>query len=110
MNVLLRHVLESLVRRGSLRVTGPDGRSDQFGDGTGTPAHIHIKTARAERAITFDPMLALPEAYMSGEVDLPEGGVLGLMRIVFENIGNAGIDTAWTRVLDRVRLAFRRFQ
>jgi cyclopropane-fatty-acyl-phospholipid synthase len=110
MNMLLRHVLERLVRRGSLLVTGPNGSVDQFGDGTGAPAHIHIKTLRAERAITFDPMLALPEAYMSGEVDLPEGGVLGLMRIVFENIGGAGIDTAWTRALDGVRHAFRRFQ
>ncbi|MCV3210457.1 cyclopropane-fatty-acyl-phospholipid synthase family protein [Mesorhizobium sp. YC-39] len=110
MNVLLRHVLERLVRQGSLRVTGPDGRIDKFGDGSGEPAHIHIKSRRAERAITFDPMLALPEAYMSSEVDIPEGGVLGLMRIVFQNIGNAGIDTAWTKALDRVRHAFRRFQ
>lgn len=110
MNVLLRHVLERLVRQGSLRVTGPDGRIDKFGDGSGEPVHIHIKSRRAERAITFDPMLALPEAYMSSEVDIPEGGVLGLMRIVFQNIGNAGIDTAWTKALDRVRHAFRRFQ
>jgi cyclopropane-fatty-acyl-phospholipid synthase len=110
MNMLLRHVLDSLVRQGSLRVTGPNGMIDSFGDGTGAPAHIHIKTLRAERAITFDPMLALPEAYMRGEVDIPEGGVLGLMRIVFQNIGDAGIDTAWTRALDGVRHAFRRFQ
>ena len=30
------------------------------GDGSGEPAHIHIKSRRAERAITFDPMLATP--------------------------------------------------
>ncbi|WP_421917286.1 class I SAM-dependent methyltransferase [Mesorhizobium sp.] len=111
MNILLRHVLTSLVRQGRLMVTSPNGVTDRFGDDTGAPAHIHIKTARAERAITIDPMLALPEAYMSGEVDLPEGGVLGLMRIVFQNIGDAeGIDTAWTRALDKVRHTFRRFQ
>ncbi len=69
MNMLLRHVLDSLVRQGSLRVTGPNGMIDSFGDGTGAPAHIHIKTLGAERAITFDPMLALPEAYMRGEVE-----------------------------------------
>ncbi|UVK46726.1 cyclopropane-fatty-acyl-phospholipid synthase family protein [Mesorhizobium sp. AR07] len=110
MNVLLRHVLHSLVRKGNLRVIGPNGMMDSFGDGTGVPAYIHIKTLRAGRAITFDPMLALPEAYMRSEVDIPEGGILGLMRIVFQNIGNAGIDTAWTRAVDGVRHAFRRFQ
>lgn len=31
------------------------------------------------------------------------------MRIAFENIGNASIDTAWARALDGVRHAFRRF-
>ena len=60
-------------------------------------------------AITFDPMLALPEAYMNGEVDIP-CGVLRLMRVVFQNLGNAGIDTIWTRALDGIRLSFRRLQ
>ena len=32
--------------------------------------------------IAFDPMLALPEAYMEGEVDIVEGDLIGLLRIV----------------------------
>ncbi|TIX37030.1 MAG: SAM-dependent methyltransferase, partial [Mesorhizobium sp.] len=91
MNILLKRILDRLVRTGNLKVTGPKGLSVIFGDGTGDPVHMHIKTAHAERAITFDPMLAVPEAYMDGELDILEGGVLGVMRIAFQNMGSGGI-------------------
>ena len=70
MNILLKHVLERLVRKGSLKITDPKGSTSVFGDGTGDPVHIQVKTAHAERAITFDPMLAVPEAYRDGELDI----------------------------------------
>jgi len=110
MNMLLQRIVGKLVRTGNLTVTGPNGRSHRFGDDTGDPVHLSIKTRRAENAITLDPMLALPEAYMDGDVDIVEGDVLGLMRVVFQNLGNGSIDTAWTKALDNLRLAFRRFQ
>ncbi|MBW8907718.1 MAG: class I SAM-dependent methyltransferase, partial [Mesorhizobium sp.] len=110
MNILLNHVLERLVHVGNLTVTGPKGSTHKFGDGSGEPVHIHIKTPHAERAITFDPMLAVPEAYMDGELDVLEGGVLGLMRIAFQNMGSSGIDVAWSKAIEGLRHAFRRLQ
>lgn len=110
MNMLLQRIVGKLVRTGDLTVTGPNGRSHRFGDGSGEPVHLLIKTRRAESAIALDPMLALPEAYMDGDVDIVGGDVLGLMRVVFQNLGNGSIDTAWTKAIDNVRLAFRRFQ
>ncbi|TIV11245.1 MAG: class I SAM-dependent methyltransferase, partial [Mesorhizobium sp.] len=110
MNILLKHVLERLVRVGDLKVTGPKGTTHKFGDGSGEPVHIHIKTSHAERAITFDPMLAVPEAYMDGELDVLEGGVLGLMRIAFQNMGSSGIDVSWSKAIEGLRHAFRRLQ
>ncbi|MDX8481980.1 cyclopropane-fatty-acyl-phospholipid synthase family protein [Mesorhizobium sp. VK24D] len=110
MNILLKHVLERLVRAGSLKVTGPEGSTHVFGDGSDEPVHIHIKTSHAERAISFDPMLAVPEAYMDGELDIPEGGVLGLMRIAFQNMGSGGIDVTWSKAIEGLRHAFRRLQ
>ncbi|MBZ9822516.1 SAM-dependent methyltransferase [Mesorhizobium sp. CA4] len=110
MNILLKHVLERLVRAGDLKVTGPKGTTHKFGDGSGEPVHIHIKTTHAERAITFDPMLAVPEAYMDGELDVLEGGVLGLMRIAFQNMGSSGIDVTWSKAIEGLRHAFRRLQ
>ncbi|MEO5325507.1 cyclopropane-fatty-acyl-phospholipid synthase [Mesorhizobium sp. CC13] len=110
MNVLLQRILGRLVRVGDLTVTGPDGTAHRFGDGSGEPVHMLIKTRRAERAITFDPMLAVPESFMDGEMDIVGGDVLGLMRIAFQNLGNGTIDAAWTRAIEGLRVAFRRFQ
>ena len=39
-----------------------------------------ITTQRAERAIVLNPSLAVPEAYMDGELDFVEGDVLGLLQ------------------------------
>ncbi len=110
MNVLLQRVLAGLVHSGDLTVTGPDGQTHSFGDGTGDPVHLVIKTARAERAIAFDPMLAAPEAYMDGDLDITVGDTLGLLRIVFQNMGPGGVEAVWTKAIEGVRNAFRRLQ
>ena len=55
-----------------------------------------IKTRHAERAITFDPMLALPEAYMDGDLDFLEGDVLALLKHRLPEPGTArGIEATW---------------
>ncbi|TIM69012.1 MAG: SAM-dependent methyltransferase, partial [Mesorhizobium sp.] len=51
MNILLKRILDRLVRTGNLKVTGPKGLSVTFGDGSGDLVHMHIKTTHAERAI-----------------------------------------------------------
>lgn len=110
MNRLLQGIVERLVRTGTLRVTGPDGSLDIFGDGSAPSAHVIIHTHHAERAIVFDPMLALPEAYMSGEVDVVEGDILDLLHIVYQNMGPGGVEVAWSKALEGFRVALRRLQ
>ena len=111
MNVLLKRVAERLVRTGNLRITGPNGATSSFGDGSGAPVHLHIKTGHAERSITFHPTLALPEAYMDGELDFIEGDVLSLLHLAYRNMGPHGsIDAAWARAIEGLRVAFRRLQ
>ena len=108
MNILLKRILDRLVRTGNLKVTGPKGSTVTFGDGSGETVHMHIKTTHAERAISFDPMLAVPEAYMDGELDILEGGLLCMMRIAFQNMGSGGIDATWSKAIEGMRHAFRR--
>ncbi|MEO9340534.1 cyclopropane-fatty-acyl-phospholipid synthase family protein [Mesorhizobium sp. SB112] len=110
MNVLLQRIVDRLVRTGNLRITGPNGTTSIFGDGSGEPVHVAIKTHHAERTILFDPMLALPEAYMDGELDIVEGNVLSFLQIVYQNMGPVGWEAAWTKALEGLRHAFRRFQ
>lgn len=110
MNKLLQRVISGLVKTGNLSITGPDGQKHTFGDGTGGPVHVKIKTARAARAIALDPMLAAPEAYMNEEVDFLEGDTLDLLRVAFQNMGPNGIEAFWSKVIEGLRHAFRRFQ
>ena len=109
MNILLQRVVQNIVRTGSLKITGPNGTTHAFGDGSGNPVHILIKSRRAERAITFDAMLALPEAYMDEELDFIEGDVLALLKLVYENLGpTATIEATWVKAVEGLRYAFRR--
>jgi cyclopropane-fatty-acyl-phospholipid synthase len=53
-------------------------------------------------------MLALGEAFMEGEVDFVEGDMLGLLRIIYADMGPGGIEASWTKAVEGLRLAFRR--
>jgi cyclopropane-fatty-acyl-phospholipid synthase len=111
MNVLLQRVVERIVKTGNLKITGPNGSVSSFGDGSGPPVHIHIKTGHAERAIAFHPTLALPEAFMEGELDFIEGDVLSFLHLAYGNRGPYGsIDATWARAIEGLRVALRRFQ
>jgi cyclopropane-fatty-acyl-phospholipid synthase len=110
MNKLLQGVVGRLVRTGNLTVTDPDGTVETFGDGSGALVHVVVKSHQAQRAILLDPTLAVPEAYMNGEIDFVEGDVLEFLRIVYQNMGPDGIDVAWTKAIEGLRIAFRRLQ
>jgi len=109
-NSLLQRVVSGLVRTGNLSITGPDGKKHTFGDGTGAPVHVKIKTARAARAMAIDPMLAVPEAFMDEELDIVEGDTLDLLRVAFQNMDPSGIDAVFSKTIEGFRNAFRRLQ
>jgi cyclopropane-fatty-acyl-phospholipid synthase len=110
MNVLLRRIIERVIRAGNLKITGADGKTYQFGDGSGEPVHVRFKTTHAERAVALHPTLALPEAYMDGEFDMLEGDVLSFLRIAYENMGMEGINPHLTRAVEAMRVAIRGLQ
>jgi cyclopropane-fatty-acyl-phospholipid synthase len=110
MNVLLRRIIERVIRAGNLKITGADGKTYQFGDGSGEPVHVRFNAAHAERAVALHPTLALPEAYMDGEVDVVEGDVLSFLRIAYTNMGMDGINPSLTRAIEAMRVAIRGLQ
>ena len=107
MNPLAQTVVSHLVRQGNVTITDPQGRTGTFGDGTGKPVHIVVKTNHAMRAIALNPMLAFPESYMDGEIEIVEGDLLRLLEIVYRSL-EAG-ETALERSLERLRFLVRRF-
>lgn len=108
---LLRHHIARLVKSGNLKIIGPDGKAHEFGDRTGIPVEVRINSRRAEWAIALDPILALPESYMNGAVDIVRGDVLSLLRLVYSE-HEPGVGTpVWTmRLSDALRYVFRRLQ
>lgn len=107
---LLTTITGKIFITGSLKVTEPDGTTTQFGDGTGKPVHVAIRTPAAARAIALDPMLALPEAFMDGTFEVLEGDILDFLKIAFENTGRSGAHPVGTRAVEGWRKLFRRFQ
>src|SRR5690606_24917212 len=99
-NKLLQRVISGLVKTGNLSITGPNGQKYSFGDGTGDPVHVKIKTVRAATAIALDPMLAAPEAYMNEEIDIVEGDTLDLLRVAFQNMGPNGIEAMSSKIIE----------
>jgi cyclopropane-fatty-acyl-phospholipid synthase len=108
MNILLKRVVDRVVRSGNLKITDPNGVTHTFGDGTGQPVHIHIKTPQAERAIALHPSLAIAESFMDQELDFIEGDVLLFLQTVYHNMDPIGINDTLTRAIEGVRVAVRR--
>jgi cyclopropane-fatty-acyl-phospholipid synthase len=109
MNIVLERLVSRLVRLGNLTITGPSGTSRRFGDGSGAPVHVVIRSRRAERAIALHPTLALPEAFMNEELDIVEGDVLGLLEVLYHNSG-PGRGDRWAAALESARVAIRPLQ
>ena len=106
----LLKVLERIIRQGDLKVIDPNGKAYRFGDGMAPAVTIRIKDHATERAIVFDPQLAVPEAYMHGTLTVEEGGrIYEFFELVLRN-SHVEEFPAWTRVFDAFRYLTRRFQ
>ena len=70
---LLDRALKTVMERGTLRVTDPAGELHVYGDGTGTPVNLNIRTPLAAAKIAADADLYLGECYMDGSLDVSGG-------------------------------------
>ena len=108
MNRLLEKFVSRLVQIGSLSITDAEGAVHRFGDGSGKPVHVVIHSGAAERAIALDPMLAVPEMYMDGQIDFLEGDPLALLEITYKNFEQGGREALVMKLGEGVRYLFRR--
>ena len=83
MDRLLPMFLRRLVRRGSFTVTTAGGKTHTFGDGSGPPVAVRFASAKAQRAVLFDPELKLGEAYMDGTFVVERGSIVDVLAILF---------------------------
>jgi cyclopropane-fatty-acyl-phospholipid synthase len=82
---LLDRALKFVVRTGSLKVTGPGGKLNTYGDGTGVPVHFRVTTPEAARRIAIDADLYLGECYMDGTLQLVEGTIYDVLALLMHN-------------------------
>jgi cyclopropane-fatty-acyl-phospholipid synthase len=90
------------IRRGNLRVVFPSGRAETYGDGSGKPVAIRISHPQALRTIALDPGLAVPEAYMNGQLVIEHGDAYDLIAVARSNLrAERATPTAWLQHLRR---------
>src|ERR1700761_1858810 len=106
MGAILRHVLKSLVRVGSLEVETADGITETYGDGTGPKVGAKVMDRAAERALLMDPTLALGELYMDGRVVVTKGELYDLIALGSRNMMLKS-GPRWLQWIEKLRVATR---
>jgi cyclopropane-fatty-acyl-phospholipid synthase len=109
MGTLLRTFLSTLIKTGHLEVETSDGIVQVFGDRTGPKLAVKITDSAAERALVFDPTLAIGELYMDGRLLLTKGDLYDLLALGERNILAFGAPR-WVKLLEDARIATRRFR
>lgn len=108
MYALLDRALKTVMEKGTLRVTGPDGMTRDYGDGTGTPVNLTIKTPLAAAKIAADADLYFGELYMDGALDVSDGTtIFDVVSLLMEN-AQAHKMPKIAKAANAVRIAMKR--
>ncbi|HZQ41101.1 MAG TPA: cyclopropane-fatty-acyl-phospholipid synthase family protein, partial [Rhizomicrobium sp.] len=105
---MLDFLLHRYIRRGTLAVHFPDGKTKTYGEGPPRVA-IAIKDKRSLRALGLDPDLKLGELYMDGGLTIEEGTVVDLLDLLVGNVALAGRASGTHQLLRLIRRALRAF-
>ncbi|HCQ66528.1 MAG TPA: SAM-dependent methyltransferase [Rhodobacteraceae bacterium] len=90
--VLLERMLHHIVRKGTIRVTMPDGSRKVYGQGT-PELGVTLKDPDVARKLILNPTLAAGEAYMDGTLEIENDDLRGFFALFVPNINAAG--AAW---------------
>src|SRR6266536_421367 len=107
MDRVLQRVLRSFIQRGTLRLTTARGTTWEFGDGSGKPVVVRFTTPAAERAVLFDPELAVGECYMDGTLVIDQGSLADLLELAMSQDAS-GKPPRWARPQWLIRYILRR--
>jgi len=81
-------LLDSVVKRGSIRVIDNNGREKTYGDGTGQRITLRLHVGGAHTGLALNPYLKLGEAYMDGQITIdPPHSIYDLLDLVLSNLG-----------------------
>lgn len=105
--LLLEGFLRRIIRRGTLLLVAPDGRSTTLGRGAPFVS-IRITDWAVARRLAVNPDLAIGEAYMDGTLIIERGGLYEFLDLCLDNLGR-GAGQGIRHVQACVRRLCRRF-
>jgi cyclopropane-fatty-acyl-phospholipid synthase len=105
---MLDFLLRRYIRRGSLTLRYPSGKTKTYGQGEPRIA-IAFKDRLALLALSLDPDLKLGELYMDGRLTIEHGDIVGLMDLLMSNIAQVGGASGTHWLLRSVRRVLRSF-
>jgi len=84
-SIILRQLLGSVIREGTVTIIGPRGGQMTFG--TGTPkVTVRIRDRAALLELGLHPDLKLGELYMGGRIAIEDGDISDLMSVLMANL------------------------
>ena len=105
---MLDFLLRRYIRRGTLAVHFPNGKTVTYGEGAPRVV-IAIKDKSALLSLGMDPDLKLGELYMDGRIEIEEGTVVDLLDLLMGNMAVIGGASGTHRALRLARRALRAF-
>ncbi|WP_137392456.1 SAM-dependent methyltransferase [Rhodoligotrophos defluvii] len=105
---VLNHVLDFIVRAGTLVLIDAKGRSHRFGDDTGEPVVVRITDPSVYRKLSLNPELRLGEVYMDGTFRMEQGDIYDFLALVFANLEKRRYPQ-WLNLWGQLRYRLRRF-
>jgi cyclopropane-fatty-acyl-phospholipid synthase len=91
---MLGWLLKQGIKKGDLTLI-QGGRSQRFGDKTGTPVTIEVKDAWTSWSAFVNPWLKVGEAYMDGRLVIAQGTLYDFMNLAFANTDH--LSNAWSQ-------------
>jgi len=105
MDRLLQILLGAFIRRGTFKVTTPNGNTFTLGDGTGSPVAVRFTTRASQLGILLDPELKFGEAYMDGTLVIEQGTIADALAVA---LGQSVEFPKWARLQWLIRYVGRR--
>jgi cyclopropane-fatty-acyl-phospholipid synthase len=107
---LLVAVLRKIIHQGHLTLIDARGQAHEIGVAGQPAVAIRLHDRATERAILFNPQLAIGEAYMDGRLTIESGDIAALLDLLTGNIGLnfGGVHWEWIAALRRTTRGWRR--
>jgi cyclopropane-fatty-acyl-phospholipid synthase len=99
---VVRQGLGGLITTGSLCVVLPDGRTLNFGDGSGRPIRVRFADEAAVWAVILDPDLRTGEMFTEGRLLMESGAIYDFLCLVLKHAAETA-PGPWGATLDRLR-------